>query len=459
MDLYVGGETPPVHGVSPQSASGDDEPAIGATDDGFVYLRQNLYETLEGDVLADVEYAYLARNGTIVRPMSKLTDNSATNPPVTDRHPAVSVGADGRAGVLWVHTARRIEGSGDLSSNQNVYFAILDADGGDLVYGPTSVTHNALWNPGQVDNVPLYNRPRLTATRDGRFVMAWEVTYSVNGGALDVLDVEYAVRGANGAEVHAPALLTADLPGNADGYHHPTVAGFDGDRALVAWVADGDHLPHLVIVDTTGAVRAGPLAVSDPATVATFMDAVAIASDRILLAWASYESSICTVILDAGGNAVTGVANVRGGQSAINLSVTTDDRGRGILTWDDGTRVWYGLIDGVTGSVLLDGVPLLACPGGWLAAGPGGYSSAPYERTYPCERITELQIAAPPGAQPDIPVVLRATVGPDWVSTPISYTWSPAPGAGRARRSSPTPGALPARSSSPSRSRTAPASP
>jgi hypothetical protein len=356
MSLYlVQPESQVVRKATPDGHRGYDM-AVAETRAGFAYFWM-----IEGSNVSvrtqEIEFTLLDDMGNTVRALTKLTDLSAATMYTRDISPAVAVAPDGRIGVLWYRVA--INGAGQ--SNENVYFAVLDSAGG-VLYAPTNLTNNSQWGTNVDFGVPRYSSPRITATADNRFVLAWarsslEPPAGECTAWCSLDDVYYAVRDSNGSAVKAPTRFTAGVAG-ISGYSRPALTALGGNQALLAYCGYSD-LRYAVLDSMANTVKTP---VSVPA-IAWNPDAVELASGNIVLAWEdSYNYFISYVLLDATSrDVVAGPYSLshplaEGGDG--NVSVAADKEGNAILTWTDYTNeirhhLFYALVDD-TGQVVTE---------------------------------------------------------------------------------------------------------
>ncbi|MEA3309410.1 MAG: hypothetical protein U9Q70_07855, partial [Chloroflexota bacterium] len=193
---------------------------------GFVYAWTK-YQGLGDFSIRDIEYTLLNDSGNTTRAVTKLTNNSGATMNTYDYDPAVAVAPNGNIGVLWY---RYLYNSSNSTSNYNIYFAILDASG-NLVYGPTNLTNNTAWGTWSDLNVPRFYSPRITATGNNRFVLAWKNQQQQSDGWLT--DIYYAVRDTNGGGVKGVTKFTNGVAGG--GYYYPALTALNGNRVLLAY--------------------------------------------------------------------------------------------------------------------------------------------------------------------------------------------------------------------------------
>jgi len=344
----------------------------------------------------EIEYTLLDRYGNTTRGVSKLTDHSGAAMSTHDESPALAVAPNGHIGVLWY---RYLWNDGTSQSNYNIYFAILDA-AGNLAHGPLNLTNNTAWGDWDDLNVPRFYYPRIAATGDNRFVLAWQRYSRESGGSLS--DVYYAVRDANGGAIKGVTKFTNGAPGG-NYYSYPALAALSGNRALLAYSSPGgiayamlDSGGNTVKPETTiGGSGWGP-------------DAVQISDGNIVVAWGDWSGSVyemafavlggTTYNVVAGPTTLTNPAAVTGDDY---VSAAADANGHAILTWMDydwsyRPNLYYALVDG-SGNVLTD--PLIFCTS--QATEPRietsyeGYGNTSYSLVSPTTSDVDARVTAP----------------------------------------------------------------
>ena len=301
----------------------------------------------------EIEYTLLDSDGDATRDVSKLTDHSGATVSTYDYDPAVAVAPNGNIGVLWY---RYLYNSSNGTGNYNIFFAILDS-AGNPVSGPLNMTNNNVWGDGNVYGVPQFSEPRIAATDDNRFVLAWRRYSRESTGSL--YDIYYAVRDANGGAVKGVTRFTDGVAGD-DYYYDPALASLSGNRALLAYYANSSI--SYAVLDSAGNVFKGETATGG---YGYKPDAVQLANGSVLLAWTSWGADLNEIsfaVLDganynvvAGPTALSNPAAVTGNNY---VSVTADRAGRGILTWMDSNssyrrNLYYALVGG-NGTILTD---------------------------------------------------------------------------------------------------------
>jgi hypothetical protein len=320
--------------------------AVAETPDGnFVCAWQRIRWWLRPPT-ADIEYAMLDPYSNLTRPVSNLTDHSGATVDTYDQSLAVAVAPNGQIGVLW---ARLLYNPSSGQYNYNVYFAILDPVG-NVVVPPTNLTNNAGWGNYWGDlNAPQFRSPRIAATTDNRFMLAWTRSHA------DLSDIYYAVRDTSGAEVRKITKLTNDT-GSGDGYCCPTLTALSPDRVLLAFEReDGDI--YFAVLDSGGNLLRYWQNLSNDARsrLDRTPDSVQLSDGRIVVAWTS-DSRIRFAVLDRSYNQIAGPITLDNPAAVTGddyVSVAADASGRAILTWKDAESVWfyspnlyYALVDG-----------------------------------------------------------------------------------------------------------------
>lgn len=363
MSLYL---VQPV-GQTVKKATSDnylgDGMAVAEMPNGNLVYAWHKWRSLGSVVVREIEYTLLDHLGNITRAVTKLTDHSGATMTTYDYYPAVAVAPNGRIGVLWY---RYLYNSSTSQNNYNIYFAVLDA-AGNVVVAPINLTNNTAWGTWSDLNVPRFYSPRIAATGDNRFVLAWLREHLESNGWVD--DIYYAVRDSNGNEVKASTKLTEDTPGTS-GYLNPALASLSLNRAFLSWASrqqDNDDIYYAVIGSDGNLVKtATDLSVDETVVDWRNYDAVQLSDGKILAVWEAWGCfagewvpRLRFALLDTSYNRIgtpTCLGNAPATLGDFAASVTADTDGHGILTWmdyDSSNRrnLYYALVDS-TGSVL-----------------------------------------------------------------------------------------------------------
>jgi len=329
--------------------------AVAETPGGnFVYAwyRGRCLDSSCNIYVYEIEYTLLNCYGDTVRVVSKLTDHTGAIVSTYD-YPAVAAAPNGRIGVLWY---RYLYNSSTSQRNYNIYFAILDTSG-NLVYGPTNLTNNTIWGRSSDLNVPRFYSPRIAATGDNRFVLAWRRSNQESAGYVD--DVYYAVLDSNGVEIRGLTKFTNDTPGGSEAYYAPNLATLSGNRALLTWTRDSDDDIYYAVLDSSGnTVKAATNLVGDGTSQwDSWPDVVQLSDGKTVIAWTggSYPNyRVRFAMLDASYTRIAGPTTLNNPAALLGdgyVSVAADAAGHAILTWLDydssyRRNLYYALVDG-----------------------------------------------------------------------------------------------------------------
>ena len=356
--------------------------AVAEMPSSFVYAWYKI-RSLGSVYVGEIEYTILDRSGNTVRAVTKLTDHSGAAMNTYDYSPAVAVAPNGRIGLLWY---RYLWNSGTSQFNYNIWFAILDA-AGNVVLTPTNITNNSSWGTSSDLNVPRFYSPRITATGDNRFVLAWYREHQEAAGWVD--DIYYAVRDNSGSEIKSITKLTNGTPGG-DQHFNPSLAGLSNNRAFLGFqkanYTTNTSDIHYGVLDSSGNLIYGTTNLSgDGATVWNWIsDVVHLSNGKTVVAWSTGSRKIRFAVLDASYNRIAGPTTLNNPSAPTGdnyVSVTADTAGRGILTWMDydwnsRRNLYYALVDG-NGNVLTPPM-VFRTSQSYIETSYGGYGNTSY---------------------------------------------------------------------------------
>jgi len=335
------------------------EVATAQTATGSYLYAWNKNRILGSDInIYEIEYAIVGQNGSLVRPVSKLTDLSAVTTDTYDYSPSVAVAPDGRMGVTW----KRVEyDNATQNKRANIYFAILDAAGG-LSYGPLNITNHAMNASAQA----YY--PTITATDDNRFLVSWDL-YDWNIGNHNIWLAGYA---SNGINVIAPHAISTDN----DSWGQK-LNPLPGGLVILTSVKSSGGPYYSILNSSSGVVKAETNLASNMWVNST--DAVALRDGKVALAWVTNTGINLNVLSAAYLPTVTVTANnVSTANGNTGLSLTTDTAGRVIMTWLDGsfnTTALYAMAN-KSGTFLVQ-PQIYKTSQSYLDVGWGGQGTAP----------------------------------------------------------------------------------
>ena len=335
-------------------------PAILETKGGnYLSLWQRWRYTPFSDVLvSEIEWALLDNSGSVLKPITRLTDHTAASLQIYDEDPVMAMAPDGSIGVAW---RRRIfrEAISGIQENWNVYFAILNAQG-ELQYGPTNLTGNTGWFQSQplVTGVPRFWDIRITANRDNHFALAWHQRtmqapseVCTSGCALD--DIYITIRNNRGEVVKPITALTADTASGGEGYSKSNVTALGDGRFFVVYNHSLGGLGFFALDSLGNLLRQSYFGQSgwSPRVIQPHN------SNSIFIAWTVWTANnpqIKLVVLDSETflvkekeRTLTNPLATTGGDFP---SLTTDSQGHVILTWMDFSasyrhHLYYALFD------------------------------------------------------------------------------------------------------------------
>ena len=302
---------------------------------------------------SDLVYTILSDVGGVQVSLKNLTNNTGVSYVTEDRFLASSVTSDGLIGTVWSRRERRNVG-GVNQYRYNIFFSVINQTG-DEVVPATRVTPNEQWRGESDLDIPYYLDPRITATDDNRFVIAW-VTDVLKTSTKSIDDIEYAVYPNNSiTPIKGPTKLTnAQL--DVVSYSTPALADMASNQALLSYgvldkVADTNALAYVVLNSSGNVVKTHTsLAGSNGATV---HDSIRLNSGNVLLAWfSSTTGNVGYCLLDGstgGVSLATQTLTPPNYRDPDSVSVARDAEGHGIITWRDSLQkeyLYYSLLDG-----------------------------------------------------------------------------------------------------------------
>jgi len=338
-------------------------PTVAKTaNSGFIYVW-NRYDCLDTSCAvygSEIEYALLDRNGDAVRGVTKLTDHSGATVNTYDHSAVAAVTPSGQIGVLWVG---QLYDSNSNQYNYNIYFAVLDPSG-NIEGSPINVTNNVRWGSWGDPDWEFFGSPRIAATSDNRFVLAWQRERQEAGGPVD--DICYAVQAVDGSQVVSSTRLTYDTAGGDSGYRNPALAPLPSARVILSWTSQlgGNDDIYYAVLNSSGAVVKAATDISVDETVVDWQnsDVAQLSDGRILLAWEAWgcfpgewTSRIRFAILDSSYNRIVAPTCLGSSPAAATgdgyVSVTAVAGGNAVMTWGDRDwnshhNLYYALVNG-----------------------------------------------------------------------------------------------------------------
>ena len=286
----------------------------------------------------DVEFIILDGNGSIIRSVTKVTNNSSAAMDTYDRYPSIAAAPNGVVGIIW---QRYLYNSVTSQYNTNIYFATLDGSG-NLLTGPTNITNNSVWGMYDDLNIPGFWEPTIAPTDDNRFILSWNI-YQQVGPSSWQNNIWYAVRNTSGASVFTPAALTSD-----DQNWRPVLNSLTGGKAILTWLT-GVGGPFYAVINSDGSIFKTATSLNAGSTYLWSPDAVLLPNGKVGVAWATVEG-VQFSILNSSYSVEIGPISASDPNVSANgydLSVTTDGFNHVIMTWTDGStnNLVYALAD------------------------------------------------------------------------------------------------------------------
>lgn len=336
--------------------SGSNLAMVQTADGGYIYAwekngTKNVYPP---QLYSDIEYTLLYPSGTFKQLPIKLTKNGEEDMGSKfffDRFPSLASASNNRTAVTWV---RDILDPQISKTNSNVYIAILGA-GRTPVLLPTQLTSNTSWQGTDAPEIPLFRSPRVVATEDNRFILAWLAQYKAPTGYT--ADLWTAVIDSTGNVIRAPQRFASGIPGELV-YLDPILAPLPLNRCLLSFAAlDPNDNPELetyqvryAVLNNQGGTVKTETAI--PGGQGRGIDAQLLPSGDVLMAWNDLQNKhIAYALLDGSSyNLKVGPADLQNpdARDPGGVSITTDEDGHAILTWMDNSwsyYLYYTLID------------------------------------------------------------------------------------------------------------------
>ena len=331
----------------------------------------------------DLEFAVVNRTGYVERKRAKLTSNKDDVTDVlsvADGSPDMALSPSEDTAVLWI---RRKTNFSTNQVNFNAFLSILDQRG-EVLLGEQNLTKSSSWlNP----SLTGYLKPTVAATDDGRFVLGWLEEFSTSGG--DQREINLAIYGENGNEILGAQRLPAV---NLNGwmYDDLSLIPLTGNRVLLVYslsLRETDNWSYQIgyrVLNSQGKVIVPHKTV--PGAAGWRPDAIQLPGGSVIIGWTDANSEgVAYAILDgqslnlSSGPTSLSTPNARPGSF---VSITTDDTGNGILTWEDSRwngYLYYALI-GPNGEAITP--PMVFASGAddlFIITSETGQGNAPYD--------------------------------------------------------------------------------
>ena len=152
-----------------------------------------------------------------------------------------------------------------------------------------------------MNDVPQFVEPRIAATDDNRFVLAWRRYMDTSAGSFN--DIYYTIRNTGGGTVKPITKFTSDTAGYYEGYYYPNLAQLSGNRMLFVWYRDGDDDVYYAVLDSAGSTVKGATNLSNSYGWGARPDAAQLSNGNIVVAW---SGSMYFAVLDSAYNRIAG---------------------------------------------------------------------------------------------------------------------------------------------------------
>jgi hypothetical protein len=302
-----------------------------------------------------IKYAISDRWGDAVLLPTVLSETSAVEfDYFGDYQPYLAVAPNGNIGVLWYRIQEIYDDEAGTSKyNYNIHFAILDPEG-EVLHVPENITGDEGYYGWDEIGYTGYWNPRLAATEDGRFLLAWQKDERTETGFLR--DIFYSIRSNTGEVEVAITNLTGST---VDVYvGNLTLTDLEGECVFIAWYQDREICDEsgcwwewatvYTVLDSSG----DEIKAQDYLNYTSFgnPDSIQLSDGTIILAGRSWET-IGYILFDGNSYEPLGEQHWLPNLEAWNnydVSVTKDMAGHAILTWvsygPSGSRLAYALI-------------------------------------------------------------------------------------------------------------------
>jgi hypothetical protein len=326
------------------SIPGDDwdrsEPGVISMENGFFL---NTWENSgNGGIPIKIEYMYCYPFGEVYQSVTDLTNHDLAETITLDEYANFGSTSSGYIGGIWVRSLLQ------LGENENVYLSILDPNG-QISLDQSNLTNNEDWGNQQDEDLPFYKTPKISATDDDNFILAWVDDRLKSGGSVS--DVVYAVYDQSGNQVSAPQAVTQSEPGG-DQYSTPTLVPLVNGKTLLAYtIGVGGVSSSLgyVIINSDGTIAQGETII--PGVPGSSPDGIKLSTGDVLLAWQDpIGGTVGYATIDGSTYALKSgphVIDPPDKRTPTEVSVTADKAGNGIITWGDAVQddhLYYTLV-------------------------------------------------------------------------------------------------------------------
>jgi len=330
-----------------------DQPAIVETPDhNFVHVWSEWEWADNGAQGYVLKYAVMDKLGREVQPAADLTSlYGSPNSYTYDGPTSLAVTPDGKIGVLWT---RFLHDYATNLWNYNVWFAVLTQTGG-LAYGPVNLTNNNQWGSDPQGGHISYSLPKIEASTDNRFMLAWEILYYHEPTGTQDSDLYYMIRNSSGSALTGLINMTADVE-NAAWYGGLSLTTLTGNKFYIVYqrvIRSGSNYygyNKYRVINSSGSLVVGENSPDHRIP----EDSIQLPNGNIFLGIYAWNSS--TGNYEAGYAVINGTnySQIASGSLShpsnaemdySSISVTKSPDGKAIMTWMDSNNkyLYYAL--------------------------------------------------------------------------------------------------------------------
>jgi len=177
-------------------------------------------------------YSILDRWGNEVHPATELSNLSGMEYSPVDSSPYLAVAPNGNVGVIWYRNQQKSLGETQgWTYNSNIFFAILRQNG-TILLEPENITKETSFYGWGENGFTRYENPRLGATEDGRFFLAWLISGVDESGKF--AGVIYSIRDHTGNKVVGISMLTGKVTGDTF-LAQLALTELSGNHVFISW--------------------------------------------------------------------------------------------------------------------------------------------------------------------------------------------------------------------------------
>ncbi len=344
-----------------------------------------------GTKYTNLEYMLVSGIGAKLFDMpQRLTGNSG-NFIVYDNTPVMVTAPNGNIGIAWIRRLTDTE-SGKFLTNDNIFLAILDPSGKNIIQPEINVTQNGEWANTEFPDLMEFDSLYIESGQDalknsGRFHLAWVEKHTKNTGLITT-DIAYAVYSDTGVVIKEADRFDYNSTDKID-YFEPTLVSYNENQILLFYFLSDtndqenpiDDLVYLWL-DASGNILQSQTQLYRVA--GEKIDAVQMSDGALGLAWKNLKTNhINAVVLGPNLNKPTNYLELANpdGRPGQAVSITRGESGQAILTWMDGgllERIYYAVINS-TGNIVVPPLSIKYRVGEAALETVAGYGNAEYE--------------------------------------------------------------------------------